>query len=288
MKKGEKPQFSAQWWKTSKGSTVKDAGLEKALEAYEKAQTWLKFTKNTSTFDGARKALLALEPVVKKQIAACTAVVHAETIDVLKRFPPEIVKERARLEADAAEFDKNVAWVEQNFEMLTKAIAAIDKKLRAALADVDKRVVDFPAACKKGKGKQAKKDLASQNDVLEDLRQRFVEKDDNVEEMKKEQKELGVEGLTRVDWREPRAQCSNAMRDCDARLNAIRKTLAEFSDSDLEMLSTSYLKKLKQLTQAAVRLEGDVNSALGAARAEVKNLSKIPDEKTAAKRLADI
>jgi hypothetical protein len=94
MKKGEKFQLSSKWWSSNKAKTVKDPGLGKALEAYEKAA-------KDATLQDALKALDKVEDMVKAAIKACGGM-QAETEEALEtavnKAPKVIPAERQRLE----------------------------------------------------------------------------------------------------------------------------------------------------------------------------------------------
>jgi hypothetical protein len=292
MKAGAKPELSAKWWKANRGKAVKDAGLEAALEKYERADLFLRGGENDMAYKAVIDSLKTLAPAVTKQIAACSSglssVLQKETIDALKKYEPLIKQTWAEVHRDSAKYKDRIAQVQEMFDKGKLAIETEAKKVKPAEVEADRLIRDFPAACKKGKGKKAKADLKKHATVLEELSEKLDDLEAMLGNLKKLQKQIGVDGEVTGDPMELSRIRSEAVRDCEAKLTAVRRTLAEFSDSDLDGLDATYLKKQKAIIPVIIGLVGQVNNTLGAVREMTKHLSKIPDEKTAAKRLGEI
>jgi hypothetical protein len=91
MKKGERPEFSAGWWRNSQPKGLKSAAeLGSALRDYESAKGKLKSTGKARDADDASEALDDIKKAVKSVIAeASKAKGNAEmaaTADCLKKF----------------------------------------------------------------------------------------------------------------------------------------------------------------------------------------------------------
>jgi len=107
MKKGEKPEFSANWWKGSQPKDMKSAGgLESALKSYESAKGKLKSSGSGDDADVAAKALSGIEKAAKAVIAEASSAKPkadadmAATADCLKKF----------------DYGKEHKWIDQHVE----------------------------------------------------------------------------------------------------------------------------------------------------------------------------
>ena len=107
MKKGEKPAFSATWWKGSQPKDLKSAGaLESALKSYEGAKGKLGSSGSGDDADAAAKALDGVEKAAKTVITEASSSKlkgNAEmvaTADCLKKF----------------DYGKEHKWIDQHVE----------------------------------------------------------------------------------------------------------------------------------------------------------------------------
>jgi hypothetical protein len=103
MKKGEQPQFSARWWKSSQPKGLKSAdGLESALRAYETTKTKLESSGEEADAKAAGGALDGIDKAVKAVLSEASKTKgNAEmdaTVDCLKKFDRGSTQERKWIE----------------------------------------------------------------------------------------------------------------------------------------------------------------------------------------------
>lgn len=96
MKKNEKPQLDAGWWRKSKAKTLPTTGLGKALDVYEARLDKFQWTQ-------ALTALKDVEKCAAIGVKKGSSVMHKDTIEVLKKFPALIKKEKSRIDGKIKE-----------------------------------------------------------------------------------------------------------------------------------------------------------------------------------------
>ncbi len=116
MKKGEQPNFSARWWKSSQPKGLKSADrLEDALEDYETAKKKLEAGGDADAVKSAKAALGGVETAVSAVTSEAAkdkkSPEMAITVDVMKKFARLYRVEEAWIE-DQAEEDDDSAFAD--------------------------------------------------------------------------------------------------------------------------------------------------------------------------------
>jgi len=129
MKKGESPQFSARWWKSSQPKGLKSAGgLESALKDYETVKGKLESGGEEPEAKAANAALDGIDKAVKAAVAEASKTKSDEmtaTVDCLKKFDRLYAAERKWIEdhaeaSDDSAFGDPEAYHEYLLKMLKR------------------------------------------------------------------------------------------------------------------------------------------------------------------------
>ncbi len=110
MKKGEQPEFTAKWWKSSQPKGLKSAGkLEDALKEYESVRKKLELGGDPDAVKSVKDALGAVESAVDAVVSeASKDKKNPEmgfTVDALKKFDRGYATEQAWIEEHGEEDD---------------------------------------------------------------------------------------------------------------------------------------------------------------------------------------
>ena len=113
MKKGEQPEFSAKWWKSSQPKGLKSAGkLDDALKDYEVAKKKLEAGGDEAAVKTAEDALGTVETAVGAVVSEASkdkkSPEMALTVDVLKKFDRLYGAEQAWIEDHAEKDDDSI------------------------------------------------------------------------------------------------------------------------------------------------------------------------------------
>jgi len=113
MKKGEQPEFSAKWWKSSQPKGLKSAGkLDDALKDYEVAKKKLEAGGDDAAVKAAQDALGTVETAVDAVVSEASkdkkSPEMALTVDVLKKFDRLYGAEQAWIQDHAEKDDDSV------------------------------------------------------------------------------------------------------------------------------------------------------------------------------------
>jgi hypothetical protein len=161
MKKGEQPEFSAKWWKSSQPKGLKAADkLDDALKSYEAAKKKLEASGEPDAVKSAKDALGTVETAVDSVIAEASkdkkSPEMALTVDVLKKYSRLYGTEEAWIEDQAEEDDDSVFGDPDAYH--TYLIAAM-KKLRSGQMNfgfvLGKKAEDHRLAVHRSKGAKA-------------------------------------------------------------------------------------------------------------------------------------